>query len=67
LIVKSIFLTVREINARGISILLLDQNVFYTLSSSHKGFVMETGEIVMGGKSEELLRNDHVKRAYLGV
>ena len=67
LIVKSIFLTVREINARGISILLLDQNVFYTLSSSHKGFVMETGEIVMAGKSEELLKSDHVKKAYLGV
>jgi branched-chain amino acid transport system ATP-binding protein len=67
MIVKSIFLTVREINARGISILLLDQNVFYALSSSHRGFVMETGEIVMEGKSEELLKNDHVKRAYLGV
>jgi branched-chain amino acid transport system ATP-binding protein len=67
LVVKSIFLTVREINARGISILLLDQNVFYALSSSHKGFVMETGEIVMGGKSEELLKSDHVKKAYLGV
>lgn len=67
LMVKSIFGTIRDINARGTSILLLDQNVFYALSSSHRGLVMETGEIVMESESKELLKNDHVRRAYLGV
>jgi branched-chain amino acid transport system ATP-binding protein len=67
LIVKSIFGTIHEINVSGTSILLLDQNVFYALNTSHRGLVMETGEIVMEGKSEELLRNEHVKTAYLGV
>ena len=67
LIVKSIFKTVQEINASGTSILVLDQNVFYALSSSHRGFVMETGEIIMEGRSKELLTNEHVKRAYLGI
>jgi len=67
LIVRNIFKTVQEINASGTSILLLDQNVFYALTSSHRGFVMETGQIIMGGKSGELLTNEHVKKAYLGI
>jgi branched-chain amino acid transport system ATP-binding protein len=67
LIVRSIFKTVQEINASGTSILLLDQNVFYALTSSHRGFVMETGQIIMEGESKELLTNEHVKKAYLGI
>lgn len=67
LIVRNIFKTVQEINSSGTSILLLDQNVFYALTSSHRGFVMETGQIIMGGKSGELLTNEHVKKAYLGI
>ncbi len=67
LIVKSIFQKIREINASGTPILLVEQNVFYALSSSHRGYVMESGEIVMEGKGEELLTSDLVKTAYLGV
>ena len=67
LIVKSIFQKIREINASGTPILLVEQNVFYALSSSHRGYVMESGEIVMEGKGEELLISEHVKTAYLGV
>jgi branched-chain amino acid transport system ATP-binding protein len=67
LIVKNIFHTILEINARGTPILLVEQNAFYALSSSHRGYVMESGEIVIEGKGGELLKSDHVKTAYLGV
>jgi branched-chain amino acid transport system ATP-binding protein len=67
LIVKNIFKTIREINVQGTPILLVEQNVFYALSSSSRGYVVESGEIVMEGKGEELLKNEHVKTAYLGV
>jgi branched-chain amino acid transport system ATP-binding protein len=67
LIVRSIFQTIREINARGTPILLVEQNVFYALTSSSRGYVVESGEIVITGKGEDLLRNEHVKTAYLGV
>ncbi len=67
LIVKNIFQTIREINTSGTPILLVEQNVFYSLNSSHRGYIIERGEIVMEGKGEELLRNKHVKTAYLGV
>jgi len=45
----------------------VEQNVFYALSSSSRGYVVESGEIVMEGKGEELLKSEHVKTAYLGV
>jgi len=67
LVVKNIFQTIRGINAAGTPILLVEQNVFYALSSSHRGYVMESGAIVMEGRGEELLKNEHVKTAYLGV
>lgn len=67
LIVSSIFRTIREINASGTPILLVEQNVFNALSSSHRGYVMESGEIVTEGKGEELLISEDVKTAYLGV
>ncbi|MBI5968632.1 MAG: ABC transporter ATP-binding protein [Deltaproteobacteria bacterium] len=67
LIVRNIFQTIREINSSGTPILLVEQNVFYALSFSHRGYVMESGEIMMEGQGEELLKNEHVKTAYLGV
>ena len=67
LIVRNIFQTIREINARGTPILLVEQNVFYALTSSSRGYVVESGEVVVMGKGEELLENEHVKTAYLGV
>ena len=67
LIVKGIFKTIREINEQGVPILLVEQNVFYALTSSHRGYVMESGRIVMEGSGEYLFKNEHVKTAYLGV
>lgn len=67
LIVGTIFQTIREINVSGTSILLVEQNVFHALSLSRRGYVMESGEIVMEGNGKELLTDNHVKTAYLGV
>ena len=67
LIVRNIFQTIREINMQGTPILLVEQNVFYALTSSTRGYVLESGEIVMMGKGEDLLKNEHVKTSYLGV
>jgi len=58
---------VAEINREGVSIILVDQNARLALNYCHKGYVMEMGEIVLQGTPEELLDNEDVKKAYLGV
>jgi branched-chain amino acid transport system ATP-binding protein len=50
-----------------VTILLVGQNVNYTLQVSHYGYVMETGRITLEGTSQTLFNNDYVRRAYLGV
>ena len=54
-------------NLRGVTILLVGQNVNYTLQISHYGYVMETGRITLEGTSEMLMNNEFVRRAYLGI
>ncbi len=58
---------VAEINHTGVSIILVEQNARLALNYSHKGYVMEMGEIVLQGTPEVLLDNEDVKKAYLGV
>ncbi|OIP28752.1 MAG: hypothetical protein COS67_01430 [Deltaproteobacteria bacterium CG06_land_8_20_14_3_00_44_19] len=58
---------VAEINREGVSIILVDQNARLALNYCHKGYVMEMGEVVLQGTPEELLYNEDVKKAYLGV
>lgn len=67
LFVKSIFEIIREINRQGTTILLVEQNVFQSLRISHRAYVLETGRVVLSGSGDELLRNDHVKKAFLGA
>ena len=55
-----------EINQSGTSILLVEQNARLALRLAHRGYVLETGNIVLQGKCEELLDDDRVKKAYLG-
>ena len=55
-----------EINKRGTSILLVEQNARMALSLAHRGYVLETGNIVLHGKCKDLLNDERVKRAYLG-
>jgi branched-chain amino acid transport system ATP-binding protein len=67
LLVKSIFETIKEVNRQGTTILLVEQNVYQSLRISHRAYVLETGRVVMSGPGEELLGNDHVRKAFLGM
>jgi branched-chain amino acid transport system ATP-binding protein len=67
LLVEHIFDTVREIRRTGVSILIVEQNIFESLQLSDRAYVLENGEIVLQGTGEELLKNESVKSAYLGI
>jgi branched-chain amino acid transport system ATP-binding protein len=66
MLVKAIFETIREINARGVTVLLVEQNARAALKIAHQGYVLETGRVVLSGPAEELLRDERVRKAYLG-
>jgi branched-chain amino acid transport system ATP-binding protein len=66
ILVEVIFDTIREINAQGITILLVEQNALMALSVANRGYVLETGAIVLAGTGQELLNNPQVMKAYLG-
>jgi len=66
LLVKTIFEAIDAINREGTTILLVEQNANAALRHSHRGYVLETGSIVMEGPSSELANNPRVKEAYLG-
>ncbi len=67
LLIKHIFDTVKQIAARGTTVLLVEQDVKHSLSLSHRGYVIEHGRVVMEGAGQELLEDPHVKTAYLGM
>ena len=67
LLVQQIFQIIREINAQGMTILLVEQNAQAALQVAHRGYVLETGTIVLSGKAEDLLANPQVAEAYLGI
>jgi branched-chain amino acid transport system ATP-binding protein len=66
LLMMSVFDALKEINKEGTTILLVEQNARMALKFAQRGYVLETGSIVVEGPSEELLENPEVKRAYLG-
>lgn len=66
ILVHSIFKAIKEINARGMSILLVEQNAFLALRVSKRAYVLTNGEITLEGASADLLNNEEVKKAYLG-
>ncbi len=66
ILVEEIFSIIREINAQGVSILLVEQNALMALSVANRGYVLETGRIVLTGTADELLHNPLVIQAYLG-
>jgi branched-chain amino acid transport system ATP-binding protein len=66
LMVAKIFEIVREVASRGVTILLVEQNALLALQVASRGYVMESGEITLAGKSEALLGNPKVREAYLG-
>jgi len=65
-VVETIFRILREVNGRGVSILLVEQNAHLALTLAHHGYVLETGEVVMNGPGRTLLASPEVRRAYLG-
>jgi len=66
LVVRKIFDGLREINREGVTILLVEQNVRMALGLAHRGYVLQTGEIVLADTSENLLQSPEVRKAYLG-
>jgi len=65
-LVREIFQTLREINAAGTTILLVEQNARQALKLAHRGYVLETGRLTVAGSADELMDNPSVKAAYLG-
>jgi branched-chain amino acid transport system ATP-binding protein len=66
LLVKEIFEIIKEINSRGTTILLVEQNAHMALSIAYQAYVIETGEIVLSGSAAELMNSEEIKKAYLG-
>lgn len=66
MLVKAIFETIQEINQGGVTILLVEQNARAALRLADKGYVLETGRIALAGSAEELMRDERVRKAYLG-
>ena len=67
LVVQEVLHTIRLLNGRGLTILLVEQNVAVSLKLSHRAYVLENGRIVMSGSGEQLLHDDRVRQAYLGL
>jgi branched-chain amino acid transport system ATP-binding protein len=67
LLVKEIFNVIKALRDQGMTLLLVEQNVQQTLEIADRSYVLENGRIVSEGKSRELLQNDHIKKAYLGL
>ena len=66
LLVKEIFSIIKEINASGTTILLVEQNANMALSIAHQAYVLETGRIILSGTAKELAESEEVRKAYLG-
>ena len=66
ILVKEIFSIIKEINAQGTTVLLVEQNAKMALSIAHRAYVLETGKIVLSGTGEELINSPEIQKAYLG-
>ena len=67
ILVQEIFQIIRTINRQGTTILLVEQNVKQSLEIANYGYVLENGRIVLSSDAKEILKNDHVRKAYLGL
>jgi branched-chain amino acid transport system ATP-binding protein len=67
IIVEKVFDTIRAINEEGVTVLLVEQNINDSLEVADRGYVLEQGNIILEGKSRELLSNSHIKEVYLGL
>ncbi len=67
LIVMNLFEVIKKINQEGTTVMLVEQNMQLALSTAQRGYVIENGRVVLEGESEDLLRDDHMRKAYLGI
>ena len=67
LVVQEVLSTIRTLNEKGMTVLLVEQNVAVSLKISNHAYVLENGSIVMSGSGSELLRDDRVRQAYMGL
>ncbi len=67
LLLDRIYAVIKDINRRGMTMLLVEQNAGVALSIAHHGYILETGEIVLAGEAHQLLNEEKVKQAYLGL
>jgi len=67
MLVETIFNTIVEINRQGVAVLLVEQNALMALNVAHRGYVLETGRIVLDDDAKVLQRNEQVQKAYLGI
>ncbi|MGY2897331.1 ABC transporter ATP-binding protein [Deinococcus sp. UYEF24] len=67
LVVEQVFAAVQRVNEAGVSVLLAEQNAFAALSIAHRAYVMEGGQVTIEGSRDELLHDDRVRSAYLGI
>ncbi len=67
ILVADIFRVIKEVHADGVTVLLVEQNVFRTLEIADRAYVLGNGRVVLQGSGDELLANDHVRKAYLGL
>jgi branched-chain amino acid transport system ATP-binding protein len=65
-VVQEVFRLIEAVNKRGISVLLVEQNLHQALRIAHRGYVLEKGAVVLAGTGQELLANDYVRKAFLG-
>ncbi len=66
-LVKQIFENIRDINNEGVTVLQVEQNVVQTLNMCHRAYVLENGKVFLQGSGKELLNDEHIKEAYLGI
>jgi branched-chain amino acid transport system ATP-binding protein len=66
ILVQQVFATIKEINAQGTTILLVEQNALQALTIAHRGYVLQTGSVVLTGPAADLIKNETVRKAYLG-
>jgi len=66
-LVELLFQKLREIHAQGLSVLLVEQNVLEALELADRAYVLENGRITLHGVAQDVLHNDHVRAAYLGI
>jgi branched-chain amino acid transport system ATP-binding protein len=66
ILVQQVFSTITDINKQGTTVLLVEQNALQALSIAHRGYVLQTGEVALSGAADSLIKNEMVRKAYLG-